>query len=165
MQNTAQIIRPVTAPDSKRRMKVATPLPLPQKRVKRPVDTSSLLGQVRLATAPKNRLALVYGAATGVAIPIASYTMAHSEIMIANPRLFAVKVAILVGGLVYSSRSVFQWWKLITGSAIQSLAFVVLSEGILVFSDTEWLRLTFLGYLCIINALANGCKIALKGNE
>ena len=41
------------------------------------------------------------------------------------------------------------------------LGFVVLLEGVLILSHTEWLSFIALGYLICINGIATGCALAL----
>ncbi len=129
--------------------------------------------QVREAFAPGARLAAALGALVGGLVPVAAFTVAHGEVM--PPSSFGggwggslafvlqIPVAIVLGCLLFSATSVYQWGKLAFGQTAKALGFVVLTEAILICSRTPWLTWVVLVYLVAINAIATACVIARGG--
>jgi hypothetical protein len=136
--------------------------PRPPKRASRPrrlVDSAALgvVAQVRTALKPHNRLATVLGAALGGFIPLASFTVSHNEVK----SLWSLPALLVLGGLVYSAKTVYAWGKMAFASGAKALGFTVLVEGVMTCSGVPWLSHTALGYLIAINAVATGCTLAL----
>jgi hypothetical protein len=125
-------------------------------------DPSTIVGQVRIALKRENRLAAVLGGLLGAGVPVGSYQLAHHEIT-AAPLWTQLSAWLVLGGLVFSALTVFQWGKIAFVSPIKAVGFCVLLEGILVGSATPWLSFSALIYLCCINAVATGCNLANKG--
>jgi murein DD-endopeptidase MepM/ murein hydrolase activator NlpD len=48
------------------------------------------------------------------------------------------------------------------GSKAKALGFTLLLEGIMMTSSAAWLTAIALAYLVLINAVANGCRLALR---
>jgi len=136
-------------------------LPLKAKRAPVPDRAARPLGvvaQVRRACARGNRLAAFVGMLLGGFVPVAVYVVAHSE---SGPFKGHERAWVLVaGGLVYSASTVYQWAHLAFGSAVKSIGFVVLVEGVMVTATTHWLALTALGYLVLINGVATACTLS-----
>ncbi len=93
-------------------------------------------------------------------LPVASFTMAHTEAAQAP-----VKWALVAAALAYSAPTVASWaagWiphsVTPSGRLIPVLwkawAFSVLLEGVLVSSSTHWLAYGALAVLCLVNVLA-----------
>ncbi len=140
---------------SARNLRIVTPA-RPQRAPKR----LGILSEVRLALHPKNRAAAYLGAALGGAVPVATYWLAHHELS----RGFVVW-ALVAGGLLFSATTVLRWAATAFGSMPKAIGFTVLLEGILLYSRTPWLALGALGYLCFINAVATGVRLALEGKR
>lgn len=119
-----------------------------------------VVGQVRAALSPANRLASALGFLLGGFVPAATYVVAHREL--AAGALWAQLGTYLVaGGLLYSARTVFDWGTLAFGLRVKALGFVVLLEGVMVTAHTAWLAGAALGYLVAINGAATACKLSL----
>ncbi|HTA90057.1 MAG TPA: hypothetical protein VK745_10790 [Polyangiaceae bacterium] len=117
-----------------------------------------VVAQVRRAFARGNRLAAFVGFLLGGFVPLAVYVIARGESgsFSGHERAWAI----ITGGLVYSARTVFEWARLAFTSAVKSVGFVVLLEGVMVTSSTRWLALAALGYLIAINGTATACTLS-----
>jgi hypothetical protein len=73
-----------------------------------------------------------------------------------------VSLLLVLGGLVFSAKTVFQWGQLAFQHGGKALGFTVLMEGVMTMSHTPWLALAALGYLTAINGLATGCTLSLN---
>jgi VIT1/CCC1 family predicted Fe2+/Mn2+ transporter len=118
--------------------------------------------QVRASMKPKARLATIIGFLFGGFVPLASWVVAHHELDKTRPFYLQVGTLIVLGGLVYSASTVYQWGKLAFRSGSKSLGFVFLLEGVLLASLTEWLSLAALGFLVFVNGIATGCNLSRK---
>jgi VIT1/CCC1 family predicted Fe2+/Mn2+ transporter len=118
-----------------------------------------VVDQVREALKPKARLATFMGFLLGGLVPLASFVVAHHELDHGQPLWAQVALYIVIGGLVYSARTVYDWGKLAFRSGFKSLGFVVLLEGVMVTSSTGWLGLVALAYLIVINGTATACNL------
>lgn len=125
------------------------------------VDNISVVDQVWLAVQPDNRMATVGGFLLGGIVPLGTYLVAHVEV---GPTFYNDPMSILVlGGLLFSLITVYSWGKkAFAGNIPKALGFVVLLEGIMVFSSITWLALTCLAYLMVINGVATGVQLALQ---
>ena len=119
------------------------------------VREPGVIAQVR--TAAKNPVALAIGALLGGFVPAATYMVAHNE-----AKGFNMAMCLVIGGLVYSAKTVFQWGRMAFNDTAKALGFVLLIEGVMVTSKTGWLALAALAYLVSINAVATGCLLALR---
>lgn len=126
------------------------------------MTTLGVVAQVTTALRPKNRLAAALGALLGGFVPVASYVLAHRETDVTAPLWTQVAPWFVVGGLAYSAVTVYQWAARAVGNPIKAAGFVLLVEGVMVASRTEWLGLVALAYLVAINAVATGCTLALE---
>jgi hypothetical protein len=113
-----------------------------------------VLDQLSVATQPQNRLALAAGGILGGLIPIASYIIAHYEAS-ATP----VKWILVFAGMLYSGTSVYSWGSAAFHSQVKSLGFVVLIEGVSLFSNTFALSIAAVSVLVLINAASTGCNL------
>ena len=135
---------------------------------RRPVPTITEMGvvnQVREALRPKARLATALGFMLGGVVPLATYTVAHGEINPSVPLYLQAASVLVLGGLAYSAKTVYEWGCRAFGMKVKSLGFVVLIEGTMVISHTAWLGITALAYLIIINGLATGCALSLDSKR
>jgi VIT1/CCC1 family predicted Fe2+/Mn2+ transporter len=125
----------------------------------RPRTPPSVVDQVRIALKPRYRLATFLGFLLGGFVPIACFFVAHYELSDLAP-LYAQKGLYLVlGGLTYSARTVWQWGRIAFQNAYKAAGFVVLLEGVMVSSHILWLSVAALVYLVAINAIATGCNL------
>lgn len=115
-----------------------------------------VIGQVRVAG--QNPVALAIGCLLGGFVPVASFHVAHNEVT----SFWSLATALVLGGLVYSAKTVFTWGKLAFSCTWKATGFVVLVEGVMVTSKSTWLALAALAYLVAINAVATGCTLALR---
>ena len=116
-----------------------------------------VVGQIKLAFG--NPLPLLIGALIGALVPVAMYTVGHAELATAG--WGSVPGAIVIGGCLFSAITVYKWGRRAFDSALKALGFVVLSEGVMTFSQTPWLSLLMLSFLVAINAVANGANLAM----
>jgi hypothetical protein len=115
-----------------------------------------VLDQLAVAAQPQNRLALAAGSILGGLIPIASFIIAHYEA--ANT---PEKWALVVAGMLYSGTSVFDWGTAAFHSRVKAIGFVVLTEGVSLFSTTMPLAIAAVSVLVAINAASTGCHLIL----
>jgi uncharacterized membrane protein HdeD (DUF308 family) len=101
---------------------------------------------------------MVVGCLLGGFIPLATYFIAHFEL----DTFWSVNTVIVLGGLAYSAKTVWQWTYLAFDCRYKATGFVMLTEGVMVFSHTPWLAVCALSYLIGINAVATGCLLALR---
>lgn len=139
----------------------------PELRIVKPVDSSrrrlgapGVVAQVTESLRPQNRLATALGFLLGGIVPLATYVVAHREIAPERPLYGQLAAFLVLGGLVYSARTVYDWGKLAFRLSMKALGFVVLIEGVMISSHTEWLSITALAYLIAINGVATGCTLA-----
>lgn len=125
----------------------------------RSFEALSIVQQVKLASAPRNRLACFCGMMLGGIVPVATYYVAHVA-----PGLLTLPALITVGGLCYSAPTVYGWGKVAFGSGFKACGFVLLLEGVMVSASSlglAWLGTVALGYLVAINAIASACRLVL----
>jgi hypothetical protein len=116
-----------------------------------------VVSQIKLAFA--NPLPLLIGGLIGGLVPIATFTVGHAELDTAG--WGSVPGAIVIGGCVFSAITVYKWGERAFDSALKAMGFVVLSEGVMTFSQTPWLSVLMLSFLVAINAVANGANLAV----
>lgn len=121
--------------------------------------------QVRVALQPKNRLATLLGFLLGGFVPLASYVVAHYEIASSEALYTQLSSYLVLGGLLYSAKTVYAWGKRAFASPAKALGFVVLLEGVMTTSSTAWLAIAALSYLVVINGVATGCTLSTRPEE
>lgn len=121
-----------------------------------PKPAPGVVDQVRAALKPQNRIATLVGFMLGGFVPVATFVTAHSG------SWTALSVALVVGGLLYSARTVYSWGVLAFAERVKALGFVMLLEGVLVTSQTAWLARAALAYLVLINGTATACQLSRK---
>jgi hypothetical protein len=122
---------------------------------------NGVVDEVIIATAVRNRLATTLGFILGGFVPVGSFTVAHNEVTAFN-LANAAPLLMVLGGLVYSAITVYQWGFKAFESKFKAFGFVVLIEGIMTLSDIQWLSVAALILLVSINGLSTGTKLALK---
>lgn len=140
----------------------------PMPRAPRALKVKGPLGvvdQVKLAMRPKARLATCTGFLLGGFVPLASYVVAHYEIDASAPLYTQLATVLVLGGLIFSARTVYDWARLAFRAGGKALGFVVLAEGVMTTSSTSWLAIAALVYLIAINGIATGCNLSLKAED
>lgn len=121
-----------------------------------------VIAQIKRAFKRGNRLAASVGLLLGGFIPLAVYVTAHQETsgLTGTWQEVARTWILVVCGLAYSGKSVFEWARLAFASVVKALGFVVLVEGISVTSSVHWLGIAALVYLIGINSVSTACKLS-----
>lgn len=122
----------------------------------------AVVDQVKQAFQPKNRTATCLGFLLGGFVPLASFMVAHHEVNHTVSLYAQLSAYLVLGGLLYSAKTVYDWGKLAFRMPIKAIGFVVLLEGIMVYSHIGWLSIASLFYLVGINGIATGCNLSLK---
>lgn len=117
--------------------------------------------QVRTALKDKNRLATVIGFLIGGFPPVASFFVAHVAPSGIPPWMLYASYGLVLGGLIFSAKTVWQWCRLAFLCPYKATGFVILAEGVMVTHIIEWLSIASLVYLAAINGVATGCNMAL----
>jgi hypothetical protein len=121
---------------------------------------TGVVSQVRAALQPKNRLPTALGAVLGGGVPVATYVLAHREVVGSAPLYAQLPAWLVLGGLLFSALTVYGWAREAFGSGAKALGFAALLEGVLTCSATPWLSAGALAYLVAINAVATGVRLA-----
>jgi hypothetical protein len=114
-----------------------------------------VIGQVRVAAG--HPVALVVGMLLGGFVPVATYLVAHGE-----AGGWSLASALVLGGLIYSAKTVWAWGRMAFGCSFKATGFVLLIEGVMITSKTPALAIVALLYLVAINAVATGSLLALR---
>lgn len=122
-------------------------------------EHSEVVETIKVAFQSRNMVWTGFGLVFGGWAPLASYIIAHIEL---QGHYQNYKSAMLVGALLFSAPTVFQWFKEVFDSAVKAFGLVVLLEGVMCFSDTVWLGISALVLLMVINGIQSGCNMALR---
>ena len=122
------------------------------------VATANPLAQLRAAG--RKPVAAIIGATAGL-VPVGVYEVGHYELTSWSP-IDCPKAMIVYAGLLFSALTVLGWSTNMFGSKPKALGFTLLLEGIMMTSSAAWLTAIALTYLVLINAVANGCRLALR---
>lgn len=133
-------------------------------RSRREPQPLGVVAQVRAAFRARNRLPALLGFLLGGFVPVACYVLAHAELTGA-PVWTQPRAVLVLGGLLFSLRTVYAWGRLAFAESAKALGFCVLVEGVMVTAQTEWLAFAALAYLVAINGIATGCRLALDGRS
>ena len=112
----------------------------------------------QVMTARKHPGAAVLGFLLGGGVPLAIYSYAHE--LAGNWR--DPRAAIVVGGLLFSAKTVWQWGRQAFACPYKATGYVILMEGVMVTSTSDLLSRLALGFLLGINAIATACTIATE---
>jgi len=123
--------------------------------------TTNPLAQLRAAR--RKPIAAIIGATAGL-VPVGVYEVGHYELTSWSP-LDCPKAMIVYAGLLFSALTVLGWSSNMFGSKAKAVGFTLLLEGIMMTSSAAWLTAIALAYLVLINAVANGCRLALRDAE
>ncbi len=123
------------------------------------------MGKIRTAFARRNLLATMIGALKGGAIPFGTFMLFHLEM---NNDPWQAKGLIVLGGLIYSAKTVYGWCKQVfrkedgTPDTLKALGWCVGIEGFMTCASTFWLNCAALALLILVNAVATGVSLALE---
>jgi len=120
-----------------------------------------VVDQVTLAFKARNRLATIMGFMLGGVVPVATYLEAHVDLDRSLPLHAQVATYLVLGGLAFSAKTVFEWARLAFDNGVKAAGFVVLLEGVMITSGVPILPLVLLGILVGINGVATGCVLSL----
>jgi hypothetical protein len=98
-------------------------------------------------------------------VPLASFFVAHFELSAITPLYTQRALYLVLGGLAYSAKTVWQWGTLAFQNGFKAFGFVVLLEGVMVTSHILWLSIAALVYLMAINGIATGCNLTAKASR
>jgi hypothetical protein len=125
----------------------------------------STVAKIRTAFSKRNLLATAIGAVKGGAIPFGTFALYHLEM---DNDIWQAKGLIVLGGLVYSAKTVFGWCKQIfrrengESDTLKALGWCVGIEGFMTCSSTFWLNCAALTLLILVNAVATGVSLAME---
>lgn len=114
----------------------------------------------QLRAARRKPAAALIGATAGL-VPVGVYEVGHFELTSWSP-IVCPKAVIVYAGLLFSALTVLGWSSNMFGSRAKAIGFTLLLEGIMMASSAAWLTAIALTYLVLINAAANGCRLALR---
>lgn len=132
------------------------------KNTKRQPAAFGVVGQVQQAMRPDARMATVVGFLLGGFVPAASFVVAHYEIDRATAVWSQLATYLVLGGLVYSAKTVYAWGCMAFRMPLKAAGFVVLVEGVMMTSTHAWLSFAALAYLVVINGIATGCALSVR---
>lgn len=135
-----------------------------------PMNTQHTPGPLeQLRSATRSPLALALGAALGGLVPVTTYAVAHGfELVRVEGGTIAAASwehpgwVLVLGGLLFSAKTVYAWTAAAFDDRAKALGFVVLVEGALLLAPSPELRYVALAYLVTINALGTGAQLALR---
>lgn len=128
----------------------------PPRKLPMPKGPLDIVSQVKTTFSRKHWIAAAFGTYLGIGVPIAIYHIAHSL-----TSWYDVRALLVLGGLLFSATTVYQWGRLAFGSWYKALGFVVLIEGTMTFTH-GWLSMGALCYLIVINVVGTSTTIALR---
>ena len=118
-----------------------------------------VIDQVKMAA--RNPLAALAGFILGGFVPVATFTVSHLDKSINE----YVMWALVIGGLIYSALTVFGWAKMAFVNGLKAFGFVILIEGVMTLSGVAPLAYAALAMLVLINGIATGATLSLKGSR
>ena len=135
------------------------------KAIKKPKEPS-VIEQVEYSFRRNNLLAIFGGFLFGGCPPIATFTVAHVAVKHESLMQIASQFSsyFVLGGLVYSSITVYQWKLMAVKNRYKAIGFVLLTEGVMTFIDIPWLCYLALFQLVIINWVANTYNLTVDKN-
>lgn len=142
---------------------VSTVVPLKRKRAPRTSKprakrATGVVSQVRVALSRQHALPTTIGAVLGGFVPVATYAVAHREIA-ASTHGYAM-LALVMGGLLFSAKTVWQWGRAAFSDPWKATGFVLLLEGVMTLSGQQSVAIAALIVLTSINAIATGVTLS-----
>lgn len=127
-------------------------------------EQSEVVEAVKVAFSKRNRLAAVWGLIKGGWAPIASYFVAHTEVN-GDYSLHPILSLLVAGALLFSAPTVYEWCMAAFNNRAKAVGFVVLLEGVMIFSKIHWLGVSAVVLLVAINGIQSGCNLAIRRKE
>lgn len=125
-------------------------------------DELGIVGQLEEAWSCK--LALMIAAIWAGSVPIGVYVLTHVEgiyLMDVPFENWTPRYYVALGGLLFSASSVWAWGRTFY-NGLKSALWVMLLEGCMIFSHTQWLQRYVLVLIVFTNMMAAGCRAAQK---
>lgn len=113
-----------------------------------------------LRVALRNPLPTLIGSTVAI-VPVGGYYLGHCQITSWNPLTDPLSI-LAYAALAFSGSTVYGWGRAMFGSWFKSLAFTVLTEGLMMWGGSEALAYVALALLVLINAMTCGCRLALR---
>jgi hypothetical protein len=124
------------------------------------VKKVGVVGQIRFAFSKGAYLGTTIGLVLGGSVPVGAYVICHNELSSAEGWRWTALLLLVLGGLLFSAKTVWQWAAAAFQDAWKASGFVVLLEGIMVLAETTWLSWGALGLLIAINGIASGVTLS-----
>lgn len=122
-------------------------------------EQSEVVEAVKIAFNKRNRMAAFWGLSKGGWAPLASYFVAHKEI---GSNYYQPLTLLVLGALLFSAPTVYEWCMAAFNNRAKAIGFVVLLEGVMVFSHIPWLGISALILLISINGIQSACNLAIR---
>ena len=124
----------------------------------------SVIEQVEVTFQRNNLLAIIGGFLFGAVPPISTFTVAHVAVVPGSIPELAHQFSsyFVLGGLAYSSITVYQWKLVAVQNRLKALGFVLLTEGVMTFINIPWLCYLALFQLVTINWIANSYNLTKR---
>lgn len=119
-----------------------------------------VVGQVRQSLRKGSRLATALGFLWGGWVPVGSYVVCHKELPGTSGAHFAALCLFVLGGLLFSAKTVWLWSAAAFQDRWKASGFVLLLEGVMVLSQVPGLAWSALAILVLINGVATGTTLA-----
>lgn len=120
-----------------------------------------VIDQIKTAVRSNNRVASTFGFMLGGFVPIATFFVAHYEVDASKALYQQIHTLLVIGGLFFSAKTVYDWAKTAFRHPMKALGFVILIEGVMTFSNNNPLAIAALCYLVVINGIATACNLVL----
>jgi hypothetical protein len=121
-----------------------------------------VVDEVVIALNGRNWLATALGFIAGGVVPVATYLEAHHDVDPSRPLHAQVTTYLVLGGLVFSAKTVFRWATRAFADGWKAAGFVVLLEGVMITSHVPVLPLVLLAILVAVNGIATGCTLSVE---
>ncbi len=125
------------------------PFDRPRRKVAKPVETKKPRSRSKQVITKRQAMTIGTWCAAIAAsfLPVAAYVIAHVE-AVERPWMWVLVAA----ALAYSAPTVAKWATKWAGHPVKAWGFVVLLEGVMVFSQIKWLSIIAVGILVAVNA-------------
>ena len=105
------------------------------------------------------RRAALIGFLLGGIIPALTFFVDRYEVDPKLPLYGQIPAYLVLGGMVFSAKTVFEWAKLAFHNTLKAVGFIVLVEGAMIFSGLFPLAVVALAVLVTINGTATACNL------
>lgn len=133
------------------------------------MNTLSIIDSIRKATLKTSRLGLAIGAIVGAVVPVGVFAITHTKgvLDLSRPLWLQAPAFLVAGGLAFSAHSVVTWTERLFRNRLKAACWTLLVEGLMTFAPEQlaWLSWVCLALLVAVNAVSNGCAVALDRAE